>query len=516
MRLAFRRQDYAGEMAALLASSREDFVKQVRRDNQFARGKSKYRGVTRRSAAGRWEARISGVFGKKYTYLGTFDTAEEAAMAYDRAAIAHKGRDALTNFELSRYEPEMGAIMQMRMNQLQGSLQAASVKPGGAGTGAPPAGPPGEKEVRLDASQELAPVDKGAHVHSTKARPSKVLAPRDQNTGGAQGQGLGGAMPPVSSSQSPPSEPAPAKTLLPNGCVLRPRGRTRKTAAILKKKPGAGSRKRKVGLDALCAAAADSELLELAGRSPGRAEEPRKRARSGAGGGAGAPVGAPGDAPAPAAQPGPAPRAASPTRRVGWIGAAAVPAGAGREALGDPAPLSQPDNTRVSLDGAEIRLFRRSGAEARPSPVRAGRPAAGEAPAYDELRMSQISELRMSQISGYEGVRLEMDIDSLLASQATAGEAPARPVLRPMLTPTPATSAGPSSQREEEAIGSELMRSQGNGAGGEEGASRFRAQAPRVFEVPGFISPLVGAGDEHAMSLHGAETFASLPSMREA
>ena len=109
-------------MAALLASSREDFVKQVRRDNQFARGKSKYRGVTRRSAAGRWEARISGIFGKKYTYLGTFDTAEEAAMAYDRAAIAHKGKDALTNFDLSRYEPEMGIIAQMRKNQLQGSV----------------------------------------------------------------------------------------------------------------------------------------------------------------------------------------------------------------------------------------------------------------------------------------------------------------------------------------------------------------------------------------------------------
>ena len=50
---------------------------------------SKYRGVQRQSKSGRFRAQI---------HLGTFDSAEEAARAYDSAARAIRGQNAVTNF----------------------------------------------------------------------------------------------------------------------------------------------------------------------------------------------------------------------------------------------------------------------------------------------------------------------------------------------------------------------------------------------------------------------------------
>lgn len=65
----------------------QEVIVMLRREsNGFSRGQAKFRGVSYRSQTGRWEARISGIIGRKYTYLGTFNTAAEAAMAYDRSA----------------------------------------------------------------------------------------------------------------------------------------------------------------------------------------------------------------------------------------------------------------------------------------------------------------------------------------------------------------------------------------------------------------------------------------------
>ncbi|XP_014754135.1 AP2-like ethylene-responsive transcription factor At1g79700 [Brachypodium distachyon] len=105
--LNFPVDTYKQECEKMQRMTREEYIASLRRvSSGFTRGVSKYRGVAKHHQNGRWEARIGYANGRKYLYLGTFGTQEEAARAYDLAAIQRRGLGAVTNFDARCYTDE--------------------------------------------------------------------------------------------------------------------------------------------------------------------------------------------------------------------------------------------------------------------------------------------------------------------------------------------------------------------------------------------------------------------------
>lgn len=67
-----------------------------------------YTGVSRSGLNGRWRAQLS--TRGRTVHLGTFASAEEAAQAWDRAAVQERGKAAVTNFAISDYINSDGSV----------------------------------------------------------------------------------------------------------------------------------------------------------------------------------------------------------------------------------------------------------------------------------------------------------------------------------------------------------------------------------------------------------------------
>ncbi|KAG4977755.1 hypothetical protein JHK86_037229 [Glycine max] len=78
------------------------------RKKSSSRGHHRFVGVRQRPS-GRWVAEIKDSLQKVRLWLGTYDTAEDAARAYDNAARALRGSNARTNFELPESASSGGA-----------------------------------------------------------------------------------------------------------------------------------------------------------------------------------------------------------------------------------------------------------------------------------------------------------------------------------------------------------------------------------------------------------------------
>ncbi|KAK9921796.1 hypothetical protein M0R45_030292 [Rubus argutus] len=135
--LNFHLSEYEKDLEEMKSYSKKDYFLHIRRNmTGFAKGISNYRGVSKNADNKKWQARLGKCRDIDSIYVGTFDTQEEAARAYDIAAIRVRGWRAMTNFDISKYDvqqildstkfPIKGASKKLRRSSVDDVLRKRS------------------------------------------------------------------------------------------------------------------------------------------------------------------------------------------------------------------------------------------------------------------------------------------------------------------------------------------------------------------------------------------------------